>query len=60
MYMCVWGLKKEIVKALSHLTGSAVTYTNILSSGEITSSVENVRLTGLYLQRTSPNTNMDE
>ena len=30
-------------------------YTNILSGGEITSPAENVRLTGMYLQRTSPN-----
>ena len=41
------------MKALSHLAG----YTNVLSGGEITSSTENVRLTEMYLQRTSQNTN---
>ena len=33
-------------------------WTNIESGGEITSPAENVRLTGMYLQRTSPNTNV--
>ena len=34
-----------------------VVNTNILSGGEIISPAENVCLTGMYLQRTSPNTN---
>ena len=50
------------VKALSHMTGYALrtciaAYKHILSGGEITSPAENLRLTGMYMQRTSPNTN---
>ena len=53
------------VKALSpwsHLSRTGLTYIavhtkHILSGGEFTSLADNLHLTGMYLQRTSPNTN---
>ena len=52
----------ETLRPLSHLAGQALyvdrRIQKEISGGEITSSVEDLRLTGMCLQRTSPNTNV--